>query len=131
MWVRVEVSAFENVSLARGWQAFARARGLSRRCTLHFKFDGVMILFVRVFREDGRRAGCCRKDDGGDDELDLDDNRDDAEGELPLGDDGGGSSSESTSSGGYDHPPCRRARFQEGGRSSRRDTLVKREVGLG
>ena len=39
-------------ALARGWQTFARARGLSRRCTLHFKFDGDATLYVRVFGED-------------------------------------------------------------------------------
>ena len=40
-WVTVEVSVAGNVALAHGWQAFARMRGLSRRCTLHFKYDGV------------------------------------------------------------------------------------------
>ena len=42
---------------------FARARGLSRWCTLYFKFDGDATLYVRVFREDGRRAGCYPEDD--------------------------------------------------------------------
>ena len=62
-WVSLEVSAAGSLSLARGWQTFARARGLSRRCTLHFKFDGDATLYVRVFGEDGRRAGGCPKND--------------------------------------------------------------------
>ena len=55
-WVAVETSAAGNIALARGWQTFTRMRGLGRWCTLHFKFDGAETLFVRVFREDGRRA---------------------------------------------------------------------------
>ena len=107
-WVAVEVSAAGNAVLARDRRTFARARGLSRRCTLHFRYDGVATLYVRVFGEDGLRAGCCPEDSGGDDELRLDDGRDNAEGELALGDGrgscsgGGSSSSGSTSSGGYD-----------------------------
>ena len=62
-WVSLEVSAAGSLFLARGWQTFARARGLSRRCTLHFKFDGDATLYVRVFGEDGRRAGCCPEGD--------------------------------------------------------------------
>ena len=61
--------------LASGWQTFARARGLGGRCTLHFKYDGLATLYVRVFREDGRRVGCCPEDgsddDGGEGELGL------------------------------------------------------------
>ena len=57
-WVAVETSAAGNIALARGWQTFARARGLGRRCTLHFKYDGGSTLYVRVFGEDGCRAGC-------------------------------------------------------------------------
>ena len=34
-------------------------RGLGRRCTLHFKYDGNVTLYVRVFGEDGHRIGCC------------------------------------------------------------------------
>ena len=92
---------------------------------------------MRVYGEDGRRAGCCPEDSCGDDELGPDDGRDDAEGELALGDgrgssSGGGSSySESSSSGGYDQPPRRRARFEDGGGSSRRRAPVKREEGSG
>ena len=61
------------MSLAHGWKAFARARGLSERCTLHFKYDRLATLYVRVFGEDGRRAGCCPEDISDDDELALDD----------------------------------------------------------
>ena len=39
-WVAVDVSVADNVALARGWQKFARAHGLGRRCALHFKYDG-------------------------------------------------------------------------------------------
>ena len=62
-WVAVEISVAWNVALAHGWQTFAHARGLGRRCTLHFKFDGDATLYVRVFGEDGRRAGCCPEGD--------------------------------------------------------------------
>ena len=48
-WVAVETSAAGNIALARGWQTFARARGLGRRCTLHFKFHGDATVYVRVF----------------------------------------------------------------------------------
>ena len=58
-WVAVEISVSGNVALAWGWQVFARARGLGRRCTLHFKYDGNVTLYVRVFGEDGHRIGCC------------------------------------------------------------------------
>ena len=116
---------------------FARARGLSGRCTLHFRFDGVAALYVRVFRVDGRRTRCCPEDGSSDDELGLDDGRDDDEGELALGDgraspNGGGfSSGESTSSGGFDQPPRCWARIGEGDRLSRRRALVKREEDSG
>ena len=62
-WVSLEVSAAGSLALARGWQTFARARGLGRRCTLYFRFDGDATLYVRVFGEDGRRAGCCPEGD--------------------------------------------------------------------
>jgi hypothetical protein len=112
------------MAVTRGWQTFAHARGLSRRCTLHFRYDGIATLYVRVFGEDGRRAGCCPEDDGGDDELGLGDG---------CGSFNGGSSSsgESTSSGGYDQPPRRQARFEGGGGSPCRRALVKREEGSG
>ena len=56
-----------------GAGALTRVRGLGRRCTLHFKYDGDATLYVRVFGEDGRRAGCCPEDSGGNDELGLGD----------------------------------------------------------
>ena len=61
--VAVEVSVAGNAALAHGWQTLARARGLGRRSTLHLKYDGNATLYVRVFREDGRRAGCCPEGD--------------------------------------------------------------------
>ena len=110
-WVAVEVSVAGNTALARGWQTFARARGLGRRCTLHFKYDGGPTLFVRVFGEDGRHAGCCPKMNDSEEVLGLGDGRDEDEGEPALSGDrvsssyGGSSSGDSSSSGGYDQPP--------------------------
>ena len=133
----VETSAAGNIALARGWQTFARVRGPSRRCTLHFKYDGNAALYMRVFGEDGRRIGCCPEDNDGDDVLDLGEGRDEGEGELTPGGDrglssyGGSSSGDSSSSGGYDQPLRHRARFKGGSRSSRRRASVKREEGSG
>ena len=62
-WASLEVSLAGSLALTRGWQTFARARVLIRQRTLHFKFDGDATLYVRVFGEDGRRAGCCPEDD--------------------------------------------------------------------
>src|SRR3954465_2576437 len=62
-WAMLEVSASGGLVLTRGWQAFARARGLGRRCTLHFRFNGDATLYVRAFGEDGRRMGCCPEED--------------------------------------------------------------------
>ena len=115
---------------------FARARGLGRRCALHFKYDDDATLFMRVFGEDGRRVGCCPEDNDDDEVLGLGDGREKDEGELALGDGRdssrtSGSSGESSSSGGYDQPPRRCARFEDGGGSSRRRTPVKREEDSG
>ena len=116
-------------------QTFARARGLGRWCTLHFKFDGDATLYVRVFGEDGRRAGCCPEDDDrgrlpspGTDQDEDGDRRTGggARGSLSFGDSLSGSSS---SSGGRDQPPRRRARLGEGSGSARRRAPVKREKG--
>jgi hypothetical protein len=68
-WVSVEVTAFGGVYLTHGWQTFARARGLKERCTFHFTYDGLVTLYVRVFGEDGMRAGCCTEDSSDDGEL--------------------------------------------------------------
>ena len=73
-----------NIALARGWQTFARARGLGRRYTLHFKYDGDATLYVRVFGEDGRLIGCCPEVNDGEEVLGLGDGRDEGEGE-PAG----------------------------------------------
>ena len=114
-----------------GWQTFARARGLGRWCTLHFKFDGDATLYVRVFGENGRRIGCCPEGD-------------DRGWEPSSGDDGGssartaggvrGSSSFSGSSsggdspsGGHNQPPRRRICLGGGGASAHHRTLVKRD----
>ena len=136
-WVAVETSAAGNIALARGWQTFARARSLGTRCTLHFRYDGESTLYVRVFGEDGRRAGCCPEANDGDEVLGLGDGRDEDEGELALDDghgssgDDGSTSGESSSSGGYYQPPRRRACFEVGGGSSRLRALVKHEEGSG
>ena len=110
-WVTVEVSIAGNIALARGWQTFARARGLGRRCTLHFRSDSGSTLYVRVFGEDGRRAGCCPETNDGEEVLGLGDGGDEDEGEPALGGNrisssyGGSSFDDSSSSGGYDQPP--------------------------
>ena len=110
--------------LNRGWQTFARARGLGGRCTLHFKYDGLGTLYMRVFRGDDQRVVYFPEDssdnDGGEGELGLSDAR-------PSFHDGSSSSDESSSSGGYDQPPRRRARVEDVGGSSRRIALVKLE----
>ena len=124
-----------NIALAGGWQTFARARCLGRRCTLHFKYDGDATLYVRVFGEDGRRTGCCPETNNSEEVLGLGDGCDEDEGEPALGGDrvsssyGGSSSGDSSSSGGYDQLPCRRAHFEGGSGSSRRRASVKRKEG--
>ena len=75
-WVAVEVSVTGNIVLARGWQTFARARGLGRPCTLHFRYDGDATLYVRVSRGDGHCVGCFPEDSNGDEVLGLGDGRD-------------------------------------------------------
>ena len=127
-WVVVEVSAAGNIVLACGWQTFARARGLGRRCTLHFKYDGDATLYVKVFGEDGHRAGCCPETNDGEEVLGLGDGCDEGE---PTGRASSSYQTESSSSGGYDQPPRRRARFEGGSGSSRRRASVKREEGSG
>ena len=127
-WVAVEVSTAGNIALAHGWQAFARVRGLGKRCTLHFKYDGDATLYVRVFGEDGRRAGCFPETNDGEEVLGLGDGCDEGE---PVGrassSYGGSSLGKSSSSGGYDQPPRHRARFEGGSGSSRRRASVKCE----
>ena len=54
-WVKVEVTSIGHVFLILGWQPFARARGLKGRHTLHFKYDGAMMLFFKIFGRDGGR----------------------------------------------------------------------------
>ena len=85
-----------------------RSRGLGRRCTLHFKYDGDATLYVRVFGEDGCHTGCCPKVNDSEEVLGLGDGRDEEEGEPALGADhmsssySGSSLDDSSSSGGYD-----------------------------
>ena len=130
-WASLEVSAAGSLALARGWQTFARARGLSRRCTLHFKFDGDATLYVRVFGEDGRRAGCCPEDDdrgrepsSGDDGEDSARVTGGAQGSPSFS---GSSSGGDSSSGGRGQPPRRRICLGGGSVSAHRRALVKRE----
>ena len=133
-WATLEVSTAGEAALTRGSQTFARMRGLHRRCTLHFKFDDDATLYVRVFEEDGRRAGCCPEDD--------DHGRAPSPG-IGRGEGGGGRAGSgargppssgdspsvgSSSSGGRDQPPRRRARLGEGSGSARRRAPVKRET---
>ena len=108
----------------RGWQTFACARGLSRRCTLHFKFDGNATLYMRVFGEDGRRAGCCPEDDDrgrgpspGEDGEDSARVVGGAQGSSSFT---GSSSGSDSSSSGRGQPPRRRACLEGGSGSARR-----------
>ena len=92
---------------------------------------------MRVFGEDGRRAGCCPEANDGEEVLSLGDSRDEDEGEPALAGDrfssiyGGSFSGYSSSSGGYTQPPGCRARLEGGDGSSRRHTSVKHEEGSG
>ena len=132
-WASLEVSVAGNVALTRGWQMFARARGLSQRCTLHFKFDDDATLYVRVFEEDGRRAGCCPEDDdrgrvpspGVD--RDEDGGRRVVSGVRGSPNFGDSPSDSSSSIGGRDQPPHCHARLEGGSGSVRRRASVKRE----
>jgi hypothetical protein len=72
-WVSAEFSASGDAYLTRGWQTFARARGLKGRSTLHFHYDGIATLLVRVFGAGGLHVGCCPEDSGDDDDDDDDD----------------------------------------------------------
>ena len=127
----MEVSVTGNAALARGWQTFSHAWGLCRRCTLHFKYDGDATLYVRVFGEDGRRAGCYPEDDDrgrepspGDDGEDSDRVIGGAQGSPSFT---GSSSGGDSSSGGRGQPPRRRICLGGGNVSARRRALVKRE----
>ena len=130
-WASLEVSAAGSRALARGWQTFACAHGLSRRCTLHFKFDGDATLYVRVFGEDGRRAGCCPEgDDRGREPSSDDDGEDNAHmtgGARGSPSFSGSSSGGDSSSSGRGQPPRRRICLGGGSVSARRRALVKRE----
>ena len=92
---------------------------------------------MRVFGEDGCRAGCCPEVNDGEEVLGFGDGRDEEEGEPALGTGhasfsyGGSSLSDSSSSGGYDQLPRRRAHFEGGSGSSRRRASVKLEEGSG
>ena len=130
-WASLEVSAAGSLALTRGWQTFARARGLSRRCTLHFKFDGDATLYMRVFGEDGRCAGCFPEDDshgwGPSPGEDGEDSVRVVGGARDSSSFTSSSSGSDSSSSGRGQPPCRRARLDGGSESARRRVLVKRE----
>ena len=130
-WASLEVSAARSLALIRGWQTFARARGLSRRCTLHFKFDGDATLYVRLFGEDGRPAGCCPEDDdrgrGPSPGKDGEDSACVVGGAQGSSSFTGSSSGSDSSSSGRGQPPRRRACLEGGSGSARRRDLVKRE----
>ena len=129
-WASLEFSAAGSLALARGWQTFACAHGLRRRCTLHFKFDGDATLYVRVFGEDGRRAGCCPEDDdrgrepsSGDDGEDSAHMTGGAQGSQSFS---GSSLGGDSSSDGRGQPPRRRICLGGGNVSARHRSLVKR-----
>ncbi|KAE8792912.1 hypothetical protein D1007_32414 [Hordeum vulgare] len=49
--------------LKRGWKSFALTLVLKEGHVLHFKFDGVAMLFMKIFGEAGNRLGCCMDSD--------------------------------------------------------------------
>lgn len=53
--------------LRRGWNSFALAQGLQDRNVLHFKFDRVSTLFVKVFGSAKTRLDSCVEDSSGSD----------------------------------------------------------------
>ena len=130
-WASLEVSAAGSLALTHGWQTFARARGLRRRCSLHFKYDGGATLYVRVFGEDGRRMGCCPKDD--DRGRGLSPGEDGEGSARAVGDARDSLSFTSSSSGsepsssGRGQPPRRRACLEGGSGSAHRRAPMKRE----
>ena len=130
-WVAVEVSVVGNIALSHGWQKFARACSLGRPCTLHFKYDNDTTLYMRVFGEDGRRAGCCPEgDDRGWEPSSGDDGEDNAR--MIGGAQGspsftGSSSGGDSSSGGRGQPPCCHTCLGGGSVSARHRASVKRE----
>ena len=87
-----------------------------------------MTLYVRVFGEDDRRAGCCPEDNDGDEVLSLGDGRDEGEDDLAPSY-GGSPSGDNFSSGDYDQPPRRGARFEGGSGSSSHRAPMKCEEG--
>ena len=100
-------------------------------CTLHFKFDGDATLYVRVFGEDGRRAGCCPEgDDRGWEPSSADDGEGSARaagGAQDSSSFSGSSSGGDSSSGGRGQPPCRRICLGGGNVSAHPRAPVKRE----
>ena len=102
------------------------------RITLHFKYDGGSTLYVRVFEEDGRRAGCCPENDdhgrGSTPSDDEDDNTRVVGGAHGSSSFDGSSSSSGSSSGGCDQPPRCHARLEGGSGPTRRRASVKRET---
>lgn len=133
-WVELEVTPAGNVFLNRGWQAFARARGLVGRRTLHFKYDGAAMLYIKVFREDGRLLGCCPEDDGGDgDHPSNGDGGDGLDSELALSggreffSSRGTSSGQSSSDDNYSEPPRHDAWTREDDEAPHRRAPVEEE----
>ena len=100
-------------------------RSLGQWCTLYFKFDGDATLYVTVFGEDGRHAGCFPEDDDRG-RLPSPGTDQDEDGDWRIGGSARGSlsfddplSGSSSSSGVRDQPPRRRAHLGEGSRSAR------------
>ncbi|KAE8802960.1 hypothetical protein D1007_21155 [Hordeum vulgare] len=73
--------------LGRGWKSFALDQGLQDGHVLHFKFDGTVMLFVKVFSSANGRLDCCME--GGN-----------SGSSSPFGTNGSDSSSSSSGSGG-------------------------------
>ena len=117
---------------------FARARGLIRRCTLHFRYDNTATLFVRVFGETVAAQGAALKTAmtttssaltmvvmmlRAISPLVMVVVRPMVEAPSPV--------RAPASCGDYDQMPHHRACFKDSGGSSRRHASVKREEGSG
>ncbi|KAE8775811.1 heat shock cognate 70 kda protein 1 [Hordeum vulgare] len=61
-WVEMEFNSLGFLFLGCGWKSFSLAQGLWDGHVLHFKFYGVVTLFMKVFRSAGGRLDCCMED---------------------------------------------------------------------
>ncbi|KAM3209851.1 hypothetical protein ACQJBY_064101 [Aegilops geniculata] len=117
-WVVAEFTPSGYMYLTRGWKSFARAHGLKEGHTLHFKFDGAVTLFVKIFGEAGGCLECCTESDSNGDGHSSNGNSSDG-GDASSGrsgserDGGDASTGRSGSDDDTDEPPRRRIKKEE------------------